>query len=395
MKPTTQKLSTLFCGMATILGVAVSTQAQAFLTDTSQQKVILIGKGGDPKNMQTVKVQEIKQPQNTHAYTQPISPSASGYYDYQNPPINSDAVRTQITKSVAPAQPPANPPSYAQSYGQPSTSYAQNYSYGQPASSSFSPFERLALTTNSAAVAVFDVATGKPIYEKNINAARSIASITKMMTAMVVLDSGQDLRDELVISSEDLRGAKTASTNLKAGDRLSRSEFMLMMLMKSENPAAKTLATHYHGGYRGFINAMNQKAQSLGMYNTKFSDSSGLDPRNVSTANDLIKMMREISANPRYQTIRNFSTAPNYDFYITNYNTGNRTYKAGNTSSLVRSGEYPISASKTGFIREAGHCVVMETHVNGRPAIIVLLGAQGSTNRWNDAKNIIGQLAYL
>lgn len=255
-------------------------------------------------------------------------------------------------------------------------------------------FDQLAISTNSSAVAVMDLQTGNLIYSKNIDATRSIASISKVMTAMVVLDADLDMREEITIIPSDLVGAKQASTNLRAGDRLSRSEFTLMMLMKSENPAAKALARTYPGGYDAFIAAMNAKALSLGMRQTHFSDSSGLDPRNVASANDLVKMMKAVSIEPRYQLIRTFSTAPSYDFYITNFNTGNRTYKAKNTSTLVRSGEHQIGVSKTGFIREAGYCVVMETHVNNKPAVIVLLGAGASQSRWNDARNILTELAY-
>lgn len=175
---------------------------------------------------------------------------------------------------------------------------------------------------------------------------------------------------------------------------MSRSEFMLLMLMKSENPAAKALARTYPGGYDNFIWAMNQKAKSLGMNSTSYSDASGLDPRNRSSANDLVKMMRAVNSDPRYQTVRNFSTAPNYDFYVNNYNSGSRTYKAQNTSRLIRAGNHPIGVSKTGFIREAGYCYVMETHVNNRPAVVVLLGASASNSRWDDAEDILTQLAY-
>lgn len=214
------------------------------------------------------------------------------------------------------------------------------------------------------------------------------------MTAMVIVDAGLDMREMITIIPSDLVGAKQATTKLRTDDRLSRSEFTLMMLMKSENPAAKALARTYPGGYEAFIAAMNAKAASLGMYQTRFSDSSGLDPRNVSSANDLVKMMKAVSSDPRYQLIRTFSTAPNYDFYIANASMGDRTYKANNTSTLVRSGEHPIGVSKTGFIREAGYCVVMETHVNNKPVVIVLLGAGASQTRWNDARNILTELAY-
>lgn len=362
------KVSKIYNAIA--IGTALlSMNASAFLTDTSNQRVVLIGKGG-AENMQAVQVQSIQTPQ-VHTETRSVTTiqSETDHTTWQSPP---------------PTQ------SYSQAYA---TQYNQPV-YQPPQSDYNVELERLALTTNSAAVIVMDMQTGQSIYEKNVNATRSIASITKMMTAMVLLDANENMYDELTISSSDLVGAKSASTRLRVGDRLPRKDFMLMMLMKSENPAAKTLASHYFGGYHAFIAAMNQKAQSLGMTQTRFSDASGLDPRNVSSANDLVKMMREIASNPRYQTIRNFSTVPSYDFYITNYASGSRTYSASNTSSLVRSGNYPLMASKTGFIREAGYCVVMETHINGRPSIIVLLGANASQKRWQDAENILGQLAY-
>ncbi|MDO4699946.1 MAG: serine hydrolase [Moraxella sp.] len=350
------------------VGVALmsfyASAAQALLLDNSQQKVVYIGRG-DAQNMQAVKVQEIPN-QPTYTYSQTTTYQPAGFSAYSAPAYTQ------------PAQSATNP------YSTYSDAYTQGFG-----------LDRLALRPSSAAVAVFDLQTGQPIYEKNVNSKRSIASITKVMTAMVLLDANLDMREEITLIGSDLVGAKKASTNLRAGDRMSRSEFILLMLMKSENPAAKALARTYPGGYDAFISAMNHKAYSLGMSQTSFSDSSGLNPRNVSSANDLIKMMRAVNSDPRYQMVRNFSTAQSYDFYINNYNSGSRTYKANNTSRLVRSGSYPIGASKTGYIREAGYCVVMETHVNNRPAVVVLLGASASNNRWNDAENILTQLAFL
>ena len=367
MKKRPVHLSVLRALSMSVSALLISVSAQAFVTDTSNQKTILIGRGG-AENMSQMQVTQVRSvtPSRAHAQNQA---------QYQNP-YQANQQSGTLTQEYSTTIVPSGSHSYAQ--------YGNNYN----------SFDQLAVTTNSAAVVVFDPQTGQSLFEKNIDATRSIASITKVMTAMVVIDAGLDMRDEIVLIDSDLRGAKTASTNLKAGDRLNRSEFMLMMLMKSENPAAKTLARNYPGGYDAFIAAMNQKAQSLGMYSTRFSDASGLDPRNVSSAKDLVKMMQVVGSDPRYQTIRNFSTARNYDFYINNYSFGSRVYKAANTSSLVRDGYYPITASKTGFIREAGHCVVMETYVNGRPAIVVLLGANGSSNRWKDAESILTQLAY-
>lgn len=251
-------------------------------------------------------------------------------------------------------------------------------------------YDQLSISTGSRGVVVLDVESGKPIYEKNADVARPIASISKLMTAMVVLDSGLDMREEIVLEPIDFVGPKRASSRLKAGDRMNRAELLLMALMKSENPAAKSLARHYPGGYDAFVRAMNQKARSLGMTTAFFGDPTGLDKRNVASPNDLAKMVK---AAGDYDVIRRFSTTKSYDFFVANYSAGNRVYKANNTSSLVRAGNYPIGISKTGFINEAGRCVVMETRVNNRPAIIVLLGANSSATRWGDAENILSSLS--
>lgn len=257
-------------------------------------------------------------------------------------------------------------------------------------SSSSSFVDRLPISTASRGVIVLDVETGQPLYEKNADVARPIASITKIMTAMVVLDAGLDMREEIMLEPEDFVGPKRASSRLKSGDRMNRAELLLMTLMKSENPAAKSLARNFPGGYDAFMRAMNAKARSLGMNSAFFGDPTGLDKRNVASPMDLTKM---VQAAGQYEVIRRFSTTKNYDFFVANYSAGNRRYPANNTSKLVRSGTYPIGISKTGFINEAGRCVVMETQVNNRPAIIVILGADSSNTRWNDAENILHNLA--
>ncbi|MBP2281410.1 D-alanyl-D-alanine endopeptidase (penicillin-binding protein 7) [Psychrobacter sp. PL19] len=271
-----------------------------------------------------------------------------------------------------------------------SNSYNNTNTYNTTYRGSFGSSDMLPISTDSRSVVVIDVETGKSIYEKDADIARPMASITKLMTAMVVLDSGQDMRQEITLVPSDFVGPKRASSNLKSGDRMNRAEVLLMTLMKSENPAAKTLARNYPGGYDAFMRAMNRKAQDLGMSSAFFGDPTGLDARNVASSNDLVKMVR---AAGNYDVIRRFSTTKSYDFFVGNNSSGNRTYKANNTSSLVRSGDYPIGISKTGFINEAGRCVVMETRVNNRPAIIVILGANSSATRWGDAKNILSSLA--
>lgn len=280
----------------------------------------------------------------------------------------------------------ANSNNFASSSNSFNTSNRYNTTYR----GAFGSSDMIPISTDSRSVAVIDAETGESIYEKDADIARPIASISKLMTAMVVLDAGLDMREEITLDPEDFVGPKRASSNLKAGDRMNRAEILLMALMKSENPAAKTLARHYPGGYNAFIRAMNRKAQDLGMTTAFFGDPTGLDKRNVASSNDLVKMVR---AAGNYDVIRRFSTTKSYDFFVSNYSNGNRTYKANNTSSLVRAGDYPIGISKTGFINEAGRCVVMETRVNNRPAIIVILGANSSATRWGDAKNILNSLA--
>ncbi|WP_230656725.1 serine hydrolase [Psychrobacter sp. I-STPA10] len=251
-------------------------------------------------------------------------------------------------------------------------------------------YDQLAITTGSRGVMVMDLTTNTPIYEKNADIARPIASITKLMTAMVLLDSGQNMSQEIVLEPIDFVGPKRASSRLKSGDRMNRAELILMMLMKSENPAAKSLARHYPGGYDAFMAAMNRKAQSLGMTSAFFGDPTGLDKRNVASPSDLVKMVK---AAGNYEVIRRFSTTRKYDFFVANYAAGSRSYPASNTNYLVRDGIYPIGISKTGYINEAGKCVVMETLINNRPAVIVLLGANSSATRWNDAETILNKLS--
>ncbi|GAF55624.1 LOW QUALITY PROTEIN: murein-DD-endopeptidase [Psychrobacter sp. JCM 18901] len=253
----------------------------------------------------------------------------------------------------------------------------------------FGSSDMIPISTDSRSVAVIDAETGESIYEKDADIARPMASITKVMTAMVVLDAGLDMREEITLDPEDFVGPKRASSRLKSGDRLNRAEMLLMALMKSENPAAKSLARNYPGGYDALcVRIVKRK---IGHEYGIFGDPTGLDKRNVASSKDLVKMVR---AAGNYDVIRRFSTTKSYDFFLSqNYSSGNRTYKASNTSTLVRDGSYPIGISKTGFINEAGRCVVMETRVNNRPAIIVILGANSSATRWGDAKNILNSLA--
>lgn len=244
-------------------------------------------------------------------------------------------------------------------------------------------------SVNARAALVMDAQTGEVLYSKNSNMSVPIASITKLMTAVVTADARLNMSQEITLESIDFAGAggKNSSSTLRVGDTMNRAEALLFALMKSENPAAAALARTYPGGRPAFIAAMNAKARQLGMTSTRYAESTGLDPHNVSSARDLGIL---VSAASQYGLIRQFSTTPTYDF-----NLGYRVLKSNNTNALVRNGGWNINLSKTGYINEAGRCVVMHTTVNSRPAVVVLLGASTSQARTNDATNLLNWVASL
>ena len=244
-------------------------------------------------------------------------------------------------------------------------------------------------SVNARAALVMDAKTGEVLYSKNTNTSMPIASITKLMTGVITADARLNMSEDITLQQIDFAGAggKNSSSTLKVGDTMNRAEMLLVALMKSENPAAAALARTYPGGRQAFIAAMNTKARQLGMTSTHYAESTGLDPRNVSSARDLGIL---VSASSQYGLIRQFSTTAHYDF-----NLGYRVLKSNNTNALVRNGGWNINISKTGYINEAGRCVVMHTTVNNRPAVVVLLGASTSQARTNDATNLLNWVSHL
>lgn len=240
---------------------------------------------------------------------------------------------------------------------------------------------------SASAALLLDAQTGEVLYSKNIDRALPIASITKVMTAVVTADARLNMNERIIFQPEDFIGAKQASSTLRVGDEMNRAEVLLVALMKSENPAAAALARTYPGGKSNFIAAMNRKARDLGMMSTFFGDPTGLDPRNVSSAHDLGLLVRSAY---QYGVIRQFSSTPHYDF-----NLGNRILKSNNTNALVRDGSWNIGLSKTGYIREAGRCVVMQANINQRPTVLVLLGANSSAGRTDDANRLFGWVSSV
>jgi D-alanyl-D-alanine endopeptidase (penicillin-binding protein 7) len=237
-----------------------------------------------------------------------------------------------------------------------------------------------ALAVQSSAFLVQDQTTGAVLLEKNAHAVQPIASITKLMTAMVTLDAQLSLNETLTVSEHDVDTLKGTRSRLRVGTHLSREEMLRLALMSSENRAASALARHYPGGHSAFIQAMNQKAQSLGLHDTHFKDSTGLTSENVSSPHDLARL---VDAAHQYPLIREFSTTPSGAFDI-----AGRTMQFNNTNSLVKSPSWEIGLSKTGYINEAGKCLVMQAWLNNKPIIIVLLDSWGKMTRIGDANRI-------
>ena len=236
------------------------------------------------------------------------------------------------------------------------------------------------LAVLSGSALVIEQGGGEPIYEKNAHMVMPIASITKVMTAMVVIDSTPDLQELITISSEDIDTLRGSRSRLQVSAVISRETALLLALMSSENRAANALARHYPGGMTAFLAAMNSKAKAIGMKNSYFEDPTGLTSNNVSTAHDLAKM---VAAAHGYPLIREYSTTAEAKAEVSG-----RLLAFHNTNRLVGSSAWDIGLSKTGYIHEAGKCLVMQARVADKPVLIVLLDSTGKLTRIGDANRI-------
>ena len=241
-----------------------------------------------------------------------------------------------------------------------------------------------ALDIAAASAVVIDQEDGSLLYAKNTQAVMPIASITKLMTAMVVLDAGLALDESIAISNADIDRLKGTRSRLRPGVRLPRREMLRLALMSSENRAASALSRHFPGGTRAFVAAMNRKARELGMNDTHFVEPTGLNPNNVSTALDLARM---VNASYHYTLIRDFTTTESIRLAVHDRRRP-RALAFQNSNSLVRSGTWQIGLSKTGYISEAGRCLVMQARIAAKPVIIVLLDSLGKVTRVADANRI-------
>ncbi|GCB04524.1 peptidase [Ralstonia sp. SET104] len=237
-----------------------------------------------------------------------------------------------------------------------------------------------ALALRSSVALVMDQNSGEVLFQKNSSAVLPIASITKLMTALVVTDAHQPMDELLEITDDDRDYERNTGSRLRFGTMLTREDLLLLALMSSENRAASALGRNYPGGRPAFVAAMNRKARELGMNDTHYVDSNGLSSSNVSSAQDLAKIVMAAYKVPQ---IRQFTTTTEHTV-----NANGRTLHYVNTNRLVRGGEWDIGLQKTGFINEAGRCLVMQANVHGRNVVMVFLDSAGNLTRFADATRV-------
>ncbi|OYT88321.1 MAG: D-alanyl-D-alanine endopeptidase [Burkholderiales bacterium PBB6] len=255
----------------------------------------------------------------------------------------------------------------------------------EPARSSFGQMYGLhgtadPLALKSSVAFVLDQDTNEILLSKNSQAVLPIASITKLMTALVITEAHQSLDDVLSITQDDVDTEKGSSSRLQVGTQLTRGEMLHLALMSSENRAANALGRNYPGGLATFVNAMNAKARALSMHDTRYVEPTGLSSQNQSSARDLAALVKTAYTVP---LIRELSTSPEYQVSV-----GSRQLQYHTTNRLVKSPEWDIGLQKTGYISEAGQCLVMQARLAGRKLILVLLDSAGKYSRIGDAERI-------
>ena len=260
---------------------------------------------------------------------------------------------------------------------------APRYSFGDLAGLK-DTYDPLSLKSNAALV--LDESNLEILFEKNGNIALPMASITKLMTGLVVVESMQDMNEVLEITEDDVDTKKYTSSRLKVGTRMTRANLLHLALMSSENRAAAALGRNYPGGLPAFVDAMNIKAQMLGMSDSQYVDSSGLSSGNMASARDLAKLVMAAAQHP---ILRQYSTDTYYSV-----DDGMHEMHYGNTNGLVHNPNWHIRLQKTGDISEAGQCLVMQAIIQGRPIVMVFLDSKGKGARLADAQRIHNWLTH-
>jgi len=236
------------------------------------------------------------------------------------------------------------------------------------------------LDLNSSVALVVDQDTNEVLFSKNDHAILPIASLTKLMTGLIVADAHLDMNEMITITQDDVDTYKGSRSRLAVGTRLSRGELMHLSLMSSENRAAHALGRTYPGGMTEFVRLMNLKARELGMADTRYVEPTGLSSENRSSARDLATLVSVAYERP---ILRDLSTSPGYELDL-----GRRTLQFNNSNRLVKNPQWDIGLQKTGYISEAGRCLVMQAHVAGRKLIMVFLDATGKLSRLQDAERV-------
>jgi D-alanyl-D-alanine endopeptidase (penicillin-binding protein 7) len=236
------------------------------------------------------------------------------------------------------------------------------------------------LDLKSNAALVLDQSSAEVLFEKNSQITLPIASITKLMTSLVVVEANQNMEEPITVTQEDVDREKFSHSRLRVGSQLTRTNMLHIALMSSENRAASALGRSYPGGLPAFVAAMNAKARALGMVSTHYVDSTGLSSNNVSTARDLAKL---VIAAHQHPLIRQYSTDSKYAV-----EPGGPMLQYRNSNHLVDNPDWQIGLQKTGYISEAGRCLVMQTQIEGRPIVMVFLDSKGKSSRLADAGRI-------
>jgi serine-type D-Ala-D-Ala endopeptidase (penicillin-binding protein 7) len=266
------------------------------------------------------------------------------------------------------------------------TPHAHHHHHHSRAHASQASFSLDGPILRSSAALILDETHSTVLYSRNADVAMPIASISKLVTALTVADAGQPMDEVIEITEDDRAIGKGGYSRLAVGTRLTRGDLFHLALMASENRAAHALARNYPGGIAAFMPAMNAKARELGMTSAHFVEPTGLSSENVASPEDLSKLVMAASRNA---TIREYSTDPGYDVRI-----GRRMIGFHNTNSLVNNPTWDIVVQKTGYIEEAGRCLVMQTVIEGRTIDIVLLNSFGKQTRVADATRVRKWMEY-
>lgn len=335
-----------------------NTQAQSAQLDSAgMQRDAEISEQDENEELDVAEVEELEQ--NEFATDEPLNNQSSKAYD--------DLVRIMPQLGYS-----ANNPKQNDEAGS-----AEKKNSLDAAVMKFAAMPRM----RSSIVLIYDENGQQSLHSKNADVVAPIASITKLMTAIVVLDAKLPLDEEISISPLDINKQKRTRSRTRTGMTMTRGEMLKLALMASDNLSAAALARTYPGGTEAALQQMNAKARELGMFSTRFRDPTGLNSANVSTANDLVKMVR---AAHEYELIQQFSTSTSHTFE----QAGHRPVRFHNTNPLVRNSSWHIGLSKTGYISEAGRCLVMEAKISEHPVIIVLLDSWGKNSRVGDANRV-------